>query len=88
MDTMFWNARDKLCKQKSTLFPNRHQSLAMFVFFLKTDFWAKKHFSAKRKNGRFPLIPGGTRFPVIAGHFLWPGHRRLYSYLLVGETTR
>ena len=30
----------------------------------------KKHFSAKRINGRCSVIPAGTRSVVIVGHFL------------------
>ena len=32
----------------------------------------QKHFSAKRINGRFSVIPAGTTSFVIVGHFLWP----------------
>ena len=30
---------------------------------------AKKHFAAKPQNGRFSVIPSGTRSVVIVGHF-------------------
>ena len=36
----------------------------------KTHFWPKKHFSAKRKNGRFFVIMARTGSVVILGHFL------------------
>ena len=48
------------------------------VFFLvkKTDFWLKNHFSAKRKNGRFSVIPAETRSVIIVGHlFVGPDCR-------------
>ena len=38
------------------------------LFLGKTDFWPKKHFSAKRKNGRFSVIPAQIRSVVIVGH--------------------
>ena len=31
---------------------------------------AKKHFAAKPQNGRFSVIPSGTRSVVIVGHIL------------------
>ena len=46
--------------------------LANFGCFFgeKTDFGPKHRFSAKPKNGRFSIIPSGTRTVVIVGHFL------------------
>ena len=37
---------------------------------VKMHFWPKKHFSAKRKNGRFSQILARTGSVVIVGHFL------------------
>ena len=34
-------------------------------------FWPKKHFSAKRKNGDFSVIPALTGSVVIVGHFFY-----------------
>ena len=55
--------------EKSCLFTNKYQSLKKFwvIFWVKTHFWPKKHFSAERKNGRFSVIPAGTRSIVIVG---------------------
>ena len=39
------------------------------VFLGKNEFLAKKHFSAKRKSGRFSVVLAGTRSVVIVGHF-------------------
>ena len=39
------------------------------LFWGKTDFWPKKHFSAKRKNARFSVIPFRTGSVVLLGHF-------------------
>ena len=65
-------------KEKSCLFPNKYQSLKKFwvIFWVKTLFWPKKHFSAECKNGRFSVIlawigsvpsgyPNPTRYPVF-----------------------
>ena len=38
-------------------------------FGKKRIFGQKKHFSAKRKSGCFSVIPAGTRYVVIVGHF-------------------
>ena len=49
----------------------------MGVSFLekKTIFWAKIRFSAKRKNGRFSVLPAGTGSVVNVGHFFgFGGH--------------
>ena len=32
-------------------------------------FWGKTHFSAKRKNARFSVIPAPTGSVVLLGHF-------------------
>ena len=32
-------------------------------------FWLQKHFSVKRKNGRFSIIPAQSRSVDILGHF-------------------
>ena len=34
------------------------------------DFWPGFRFSAKRKNGRFSVIPAGTGSVVNVGYFL------------------
>ena len=39
------------------------------IFWVKTHFWSKKHFSAERKNVRFSVIPVQTGSVVILGHF-------------------
>ena len=65
--------REKLCKQKSIPFQNKYQSLSkvwVFFFWKNTEFWPKKYFSAKQKNGRFSVIPAGTKSVVIVGQFL------------------
>ena len=49
--------------------PLLHRKFWVFLFLEKTGFLAKKHFTAKRKNGRFSIIPAGTRSIVIVGHF-------------------
>ena len=51
--------------QKSTLFPNRYQSLTNFACF-----WGKKHFSAKRKKHPFSVNPAGTKSVVVVGYFV------------------
>ena len=40
-------------------------------FWEKNGFLAKKHFSAKHKNGRFSVIPARTGSVVILGHFAY-----------------
>ena len=69
--TMFWPRPEKVFKKKSWLFPNKYQSLKKFwvIFLVKTHFWPKKHFSAKRKNIRFSVNPSRTGSVVILGHF-------------------
>ena len=57
-------------------YPFHYQSLANLEWFQKRkkrkkDFWTKKSFSAKHKNGRFPVILAGTRSVVIVAHFFW-----------------
>ena len=42
----------------------------MFFLKKKTDNWPVFCFSAKRKNGRFSVIPAGTRSVVNVGHIL------------------
>ena len=55
--------------------PPRAQYRVVFLV-KKTDFWLKKHFSAKRKNGRFSVIPAETRSVIIVGHlFVGPDCR-------------
>ena len=49
--------------------PLLHRKFWVFLFLEKNGFLAKKHFTAKRKNGRFSIIPAGTRSIVIVGHF-------------------
>ena len=39
------------------------------IFWGKTHFQAKKHFSAKRKNAHFSVIPARTESVVLLGHF-------------------
>ena len=54
-------------------YTNKFQSFSQdfrCFFGEKTDCWPKKHFSAKHKNGRFSIIPAGTRSVVIVGLFL------------------
>ena len=40
------------------------------IFWGKTHFQAKNHFSAERKNARFSVIPARTGSVVLLGHFL------------------
>ena len=58
-------------KKKIGFFPNECQSLKKFwvIFWVKTLFWPKNHFSAKRKNVRFSVIPAQTGSIVILGHY-------------------
>ena len=39
------------------------------IFWGKTQFEAKNHFSAERKNARFSVIPAWTGSVVLLGHF-------------------
>ena len=39
------------------------------IFWGKTHFEAKNHFSAERKNACFSVIPARTGFVVLLGHF-------------------
>merc|ERR1712016_464640 len=40
------------------------------IFWGKTNFEAKNHFSAERKNARISVIPARTGSVVLLGHFL------------------
>ena len=64
--------RKKLFKEISCLFPNNYQSLKKFwaIFWVKTHFWPKKHFSVECKNVRFSVIPARIGSVVILCHFL------------------
>ena len=42
----------------------------LVIFWGKTHFEAKNHFSAKRKNACFSVIQARTGFVVLLGHFL------------------
>ena len=42
----------------------------MLFYQKNADFWPKKYFSAKQKNGRLSAIPAGTKSVVIVGQFL------------------
>ena len=39
------------------------------IYWGKTQFEAKKHFSVERKNARFSVIPARTGSVVLLGHF-------------------
>ena len=74
VETMFKPRPGKVVQEKSTLFQNKNHSFSGFrVFFWekKTEFWPDIRFLAKRKNGRFSVIPAGTRSVVNVGHFIW-----------------
>ena len=61
--SVHFHDREKLCKQRSTFLQINISPLANFGCFFeekKTDFWPKKRFSAKHKNGRFSVIPPRT----------------------------
>ena len=62
----------KSCANKKVPFSQINMSLLadLWCFFFwkkKADFWPKKHFSVKRKNGRFSVIPPGI---VIVSHVM------------------
>ena len=60
------------CGNEKVPFPPMNSSLVSFLgcFFLgKIDFRPVFHFSAKRKSGRFSVIPAGTGSVVSVGHF-------------------
>ena len=69
MDTMFWPRPGNVVQ---TLFPIRYHSFSrcrVFFWRKKNVIWAKNHFLAKRKTGRFSVIPARTKSVVILGHF-------------------
>ena len=60
----------KLFKEKSAFAQIIRGEISFWAIFLgTTHFEAKNHFSAKRKNARFSVIPARTGSVVLLGHF-------------------
>ena len=61
----------KSCSKKKSAFAQRikGENVILVIFWGKTQFEAKNHFSAERKNARFSVIPARTGSVVLLGHF-------------------
>ena len=68
---MFWPKPEKVVKRKKVPLPKylRGEITFWVIFWGKTHFEAKNHFSAEHKNARFSVIPARTGSVVLLGHF-------------------
>ena len=71
---MFWPGPGKDVQTKKVPLSQINISLfsKFWLFWERSAFLAKKkkHILAERKNGRFSVIPAGTKVVVSVGHFL------------------